>query len=168
MGGEGGTLKSEENSFLKCSFTKLASCHLGVKCLKPSLPLASTFMGSLDVPITGDLFPAVLLTHLDRFLVSPSAAPENTPFTPSFMLLRFSPSFSVALLGRTQAEPTLALLTPGQSLVSETLTHLLSQQTLGGSTVPEAVLPCRSHGSFHLFSCDSDISCPCLPVLRVP
>lgn len=112
-------LKSEENSDLKCCFTKLASCSLGGRCLKPSLPLARTLMSSLDVPITGDLFSAVPLTHLDSFLVSPSAAPENTPFTFSFMLSRFHSAHLVALLGKTQAEPTLALLPSGLPLVGQ-------------------------------------------------
>ena len=48
------------------------------------------------------------------------------------MLLRFPLCLLVALLGNTQAEPTLTCLATGQtSSLSETLKHLLSQQALG-------------------------------------
>lgn len=72
MGGEGGMLRSKENSYLKWSSPELASCSLGGKCVKPSLPVVGTFIGFLEIPISGDLLPAAPLTHNDGFPVSKS------------------------------------------------------------------------------------------------
>lgn len=91
----------------------------GWQMFKTILLLTGTFMRSLDVSITGDLFPADLLTHLDSFLASSSAVLGNTPFTSNFMLLRLPPSHLVALLVRTQAESTLALLPSDLLLVHQ-------------------------------------------------
>lgn len=57
-------LRSEGGKFtLKMPLSEAGFMRSGWQPLKPSLPLASTFMGSLDVPITGNLLPAAPLTH---------------------------------------------------------------------------------------------------------
>ena len=120
-----------------------------------TLPLAGYFMDLWDVPITGDFLPAVPLTHLDRFLVNPSAAPENTLFTSSFMLLRFPPSFS---MGRTQVEPALALLLAGLSLVYQKASHISCLSRLWADrAVPKQSLYVAFMAALACPACDSDI-----------
>lgn len=74
-----------------------------------------------------ETFPAVPLTHLDRFLVSLSFCREYIIHF-QFWVIEVPSTLPVrprmALLGRTQAEPTLALLAPGISIVSQKPSHI--------------------------------------------